>query len=86
MPGMFIDVEVDASVASDPDLVKKLTEVCAVDIFAGKDDGSLQIIEDNLDECVLSQLRAPGPRRDARGAIDACATEPRVHYPMPDRP
>ncbi len=56
MPGMFIDVEVDASVASDPDLVKKLTEVCAVDIFAGKDDGSLQIIEDNLDECVLCDL------------------------------
>ena len=56
MPGMFIDVEVDASVASDRDLVKKLTEVCAVDIFAPKDDGTLQIVEDNLDECVLCDL------------------------------
>ena len=56
MPGMFIDVEVDASVAGDAELVKKLTEVCAVDIFAAKDDGSLDIIEDNLDECVLCDL------------------------------
>jgi NAD-dependent dihydropyrimidine dehydrogenase PreA subunit len=56
MPGMFIDVEVDASVAADADLAKKLTEVCAVDIFATKDDGSLQIVEDNLDECVLCDL------------------------------
>jgi NAD-dependent dihydropyrimidine dehydrogenase PreA subunit len=56
MPGMFIDVEVDATVASDEDLVNKLSEVCAVDIFAAKADGTLQIIEDNLDECVLCDL------------------------------
>ena len=56
MPGMFIDVEVDASVASDKDLVRKLSEVCAVDIFASKDDGTLQIVVDNLDECVLCDL------------------------------
>ncbi len=56
MPAMFIDVEVDASVASDKDLVKKLTEVCAVDIFAPKDDGTLRIVADNLDECVLCDL------------------------------
>ena len=56
MPGMFIDVEVDASVASDAELVKKLVEVCAVDIFAAKADGTLDIVEDNLDECVLCDL------------------------------
>ena len=56
MPGMFIDVEVDASVAADPKLVKKLSEVCAVDIFAAKADGTLQIVEENLDECVLCDL------------------------------
>ena len=32
--GVFIDVEVDASVASDPELAKKLEEACPVDIFA----------------------------------------------------
>jgi NAD-dependent dihydropyrimidine dehydrogenase PreA subunit len=57
MPGTFIDVEVDAAVASDPALAAKLTEVCPVDIFAtGGAGGTLSINEDNLDECVLCRL------------------------------
>jgi NAD-dependent dihydropyrimidine dehydrogenase PreA subunit len=57
MPGTFIDVEVDAAVASDPALAAKLTEVCPVDIFAtGSEGGTLSINEDNLDECVLCGL------------------------------
>jgi NAD-dependent dihydropyrimidine dehydrogenase PreA subunit len=53
---LFIAVEVDDAVARDPELAKQLTEVCPVDIFAQNDDGTLQIVEDNLDECVLCQL------------------------------
>jgi NAD-dependent dihydropyrimidine dehydrogenase PreA subunit len=56
MPGLFIDVQVDASVAKDAALAKKLADVCAVDIFDQNADGSLKIIEDNLDECVLCDL------------------------------
>ena len=56
MPGMFIDVEVDATAAADPALAKKLTEVCPVNIFAQSDSGSLRIVEENLDECVLCEL------------------------------
>jgi len=56
MPGTFIDVEVDAPVASDPALAAKLTEVCPVDIFAVGDGGALEIVQDNLDECVLCRL------------------------------
>jgi len=56
MAGMFIDVQVDDAVAKDRDLAKKLVDVCAVDIFAQKDDGSLEIVDDNLDECVLCDL------------------------------
>jgi NAD-dependent dihydropyrimidine dehydrogenase PreA subunit len=57
MPGTFIDVEVDASVASDSALAAKLTEVCPVDIFATTGDGgALEIVDDNLDECVLCRL------------------------------
>jgi len=56
MPGLFIDVQVDASVASDKQLAKKLTDVCAVDIFDQNADGSLKIVEENLDECVLCDL------------------------------
>jgi NAD-dependent dihydropyrimidine dehydrogenase PreA subunit len=52
---LFIDVEVDESVASDAALAAKLAEVCPVDIFA-EVDGRLQIVEENLDECVLCEL------------------------------
>jgi NAD-dependent dihydropyrimidine dehydrogenase PreA subunit len=53
---LFIDVEVDESVANDPDLAAKLAEVCPVDIFAARDDGTLEIVQENLDECVLCYL------------------------------
>jgi NAD-dependent dihydropyrimidine dehydrogenase PreA subunit len=56
MAGLFIDVQVDASVAKDEQLAKKLTDVCAVDIFDQNADGSLKIVEENLDECVLCDL------------------------------
>ena len=56
MAGMFIDVQVDDAVAQDREIAKKLVDVCAVDIFAQADDGSLQIVDDNLDECVLCDL------------------------------
>lgn len=53
---LFINVEVDASVASDPALAAKLAEVCPVDIFAQAEDGTLRIVDENLDECVLCEL------------------------------
>ncbi|HEX7059901.1 MAG TPA: hypothetical protein VF176_08645 [Solirubrobacterales bacterium] len=52
---VFIDVEVDASVASDAELAAKLEEVCPVDIFEASDSG-VKIVEENLDECVLCNL------------------------------
>jgi NAD-dependent dihydropyrimidine dehydrogenase PreA subunit len=56
MPGTFIDVDVDATVAADPALAAKLTEVCPVDIYAQNEDGTLRVVEQNLDECVLCRL------------------------------
>jgi ferredoxin-like protein FixX len=53
---MFIDVEVDAAVAKDAALAKKLTEVCPVNIFAQEKDGTLKIVDGNLDECTLCEL------------------------------
>jgi NAD-dependent dihydropyrimidine dehydrogenase PreA subunit len=52
---VFIDVEVDASIAADAELAKKLEEVCPVDIFAASDSG-VEIVAKNLDECVLCNL------------------------------
>lgn len=54
--GMFIRIEVDSAVSKAAEAAKKLTEVCPVNIFAQKDDGSLRIVDENLDECTLCEL------------------------------
>jgi NAD-dependent dihydropyrimidine dehydrogenase PreA subunit len=52
----FIAVEVDDVTAADPELARRLAEACPVDIFAQGQDGRLEILEQNLDECVLCRL------------------------------
>jgi NAD-dependent dihydropyrimidine dehydrogenase PreA subunit len=54
--GLFIAVEVDDAAAADTELAKKLTEACPVDIYAQAGDGALELVEQNLDECVLCRL------------------------------
>jgi ferredoxin-like protein FixX len=54
--GTFIAVEVDDTAAADAELARKLTDACPVDIFAQRGGGGLQIVESNLDECVLCRL------------------------------
>jgi len=56
MAALFIAVEVEPAVAKDAALVKKLVEVCPVNIFAAAADESLAIVERNLDECTLCEL------------------------------
>jgi NAD-dependent dihydropyrimidine dehydrogenase PreA subunit len=55
MAGTFIDVELDATAAADVELAQKLSDVCPVDIFKVGDTG-VEIVQDNLDECVLCEL------------------------------
>jgi len=55
MPGMFIDVVVEASAAKDRGIAKKLDEFCPVGIFDASGD-ELRVVEENLDECVLCDL------------------------------
>ncbi len=54
--GIFIAVEVPDEAASDAALAAKLAEACPVDIFARADSGALELVERNLDECVLCGL------------------------------
>jgi NAD-dependent dihydropyrimidine dehydrogenase PreA subunit len=56
MPGLFIDIKVSPKAANDKAVVAKLAEVCPVDIFEQERGGSLRIVEENLDECVLCDL------------------------------
>lgn len=54
--GIFIAIEVDDAAAADAALAAKLAEACPVDIFAQRTDGGLEIVQQNLDECVLCRL------------------------------
>ena len=56
MSNLFIEVEVAPEVASDAAAAAKLAEVCPVDIYAQNEDGTLRVVEENLDECVLCRL------------------------------
>ncbi len=55
LSGVFIAVEVDESVANDAALAAKLEEVCPVDIYK-EAGGRVEVVEENLDECVLCKL------------------------------
>ena len=55
MPGMFIDVEIDDSIRDDAEIAGKLEQACPVDIFAAR-GGRVEVVEKNLDECVLCEL------------------------------
>lgn len=52
---VFIEIEVDESVAGDAELAAKLEEVCPVDIYRDA-GGRVEVVEKNLDECVLCRL------------------------------
>ncbi len=55
MSGIFIDVEVADEVRADTELAGKLEEACPVDIYAAA-EGGVEVIEENLDECILCEL------------------------------
>ena len=53
---VFIEVEIADDVKGDAELAAKLEEVCPVDIYAHGEGGTLRIVEENVDECVLCRL------------------------------
>ncbi|HWO47215.1 MAG TPA: hypothetical protein VNM41_04070 [Solirubrobacterales bacterium] len=55
MNKVFIDIEVDDSIKNDAAIAAKLEEVCPVDIFKDA-GGSVEIVDANVDECVLCRL------------------------------
>ena len=65
MAGVFIDVKVDAAVAKDAALAKKLVEVCPVNIFAQEKDGGAA--HRRGEPRRVHALRPVHPGRAARG-------------------
>ncbi len=54
---IFIGIEVDdAAVAEHPELPSHLSQVCPVDIYREAEGGGLEIVAENVDECVLCGL------------------------------
>jgi NAD-dependent dihydropyrimidine dehydrogenase PreA subunit len=51
----FIGIEVEDQYVDNPEIAAKLAEVCPVDIY-GDDAGKVQIVQGNVDECVLCRL------------------------------
>ena len=78
MPGTFIEIEFqDESIRDDADLAKRLEEACPVDIYAAR-DGRVEVVEPNLDECVLCELcirTAPPGALRVRKLYDGTALE-----------
>ena len=77
MPGIFIDVELDDSIRGDAELAKKLEDACPVDIYAAR-DGGVEVVEENLDECILCELcvkAAPAGALRVRKLYDGTALE-----------
>lgn len=55
MNKVFIDVSVEESIENDAAVAAKLEEVCPVDIYKDA-GGTVEIVDDNVDECVLCRL------------------------------
>jgi NAD-dependent dihydropyrimidine dehydrogenase PreA subunit len=51
----FIGVEVDDAITGDAAIAQKLEDACPVDIYANA-GGRLEIVHENLDECILCEL------------------------------
>ena len=55
--GIFIGIEVDdEALANESNLAGHLTQVCPVDIYREPSDGVVEIVDENVDECVLCGL------------------------------
>ena len=52
---VFINVEVADDIRDDAEMAQKLEDACPVDIYANS-DGSVEVVEENLDECILCGL------------------------------
>jgi NAD-dependent dihydropyrimidine dehydrogenase PreA subunit len=77
MAGIFIDVELDDSIRGDAELAKQLEDACPVDIYAAR-DGGVEVVEENLDECILCELcvkAAPPGKLRVRKLYDGTALE-----------
>ena len=56
MQGIFINLQVDASLCAREPLCRECVLSCPVDIFVRPDGGTAQVVAQNEDECILCRL------------------------------
>ena len=83
---IFIGIEVADDAADDPALAAKLEETCPVDIYTDA-DGHVELVEHNIDECILCDMcvaaaaarnRGRPPALRHRGGAVVSAVTPRA--------
>jgi NAD-dependent dihydropyrimidine dehydrogenase PreA subunit len=53
--GVLIRVDMTHDACGDAELARRLEEACPVDIYSAR-GGGVDVVEENLDECVLCKL------------------------------
>ena len=54
--GIFINLQVDASLCARQPLCRECVSSCPVDIFTRAEGGTAQVVPQNEDECILCRL------------------------------
>jgi NAD-dependent dihydropyrimidine dehydrogenase PreA subunit len=54
--GVFVNLEVDASLCAREPRCRECVSSCPVDIFVRPDAGTAQVVPQNEDECILCRL------------------------------
>ena len=56
MRGVFVNVQVDASLCAREPLCRECVSSCPVDIFTRAESGTAEVVLENEDECILCGL------------------------------
>jgi len=63
--GIFVNLQVDASLCAREPLCRECVSSCPVDIFAHPEGTTAQVVPQSEDECILCQLCVDRCRVDA---------------------
>ena len=64
MRGVFVNLQVDASLCAREPVCRECVSSCPVDIFARAEGSTAQVVPENEDECILCGL-----------CVDRCPSE-----------
>ena len=69
MRGIFVNLQVDASLCAREPLCRECVLSCPVDVFARTEGGTAEVVSQNEDECILCGLCVDRCPVDAVGLV-----------------